>query len=75
MRLSIIDNAEYKILLYQYEELKKENKLLKEELAYFDIGKILLGANPVVGEIDTKSSNKVYDSIKKRYRLAQILGM
>lgn len=75
MRLSIIDNAEYKILLYQYEELKKENELLKEELAYFDIGKILLGANPVVGEIDTKSSNKVYDSIKKRYRLAQILGM
>jgi len=75
VRLSIIDNAEYKILLYQYEELKKENKLLKEELAYFDIGKILLGANPVVGEIDTKSSNKVYDSIKKRYRLAQILGM
>lgn len=75
MRLSIIDNAEYKILLYQYEELKKENKLLKEELAYFDIGKILFGANPVVGEIDTKSSNKVYDSIKKRYRLAQILGM
>jgi len=75
VRLSIIDNAEYKILLYQHEELKKENKLLKEELAYFDIGKILLGANPVVGEIDAESSNNVYDSIKKRYRLAQILGM
>ena len=61
--------------MYQHEELKKENKLLKEELAYFDIGKILLGANPVVGEIDAESSNNVYDSIKKRYRLAQILGM
>ncbi len=52
MRLSIIDNAEYKILLYQYEELKRENKLLKEELAYFDIGKILVGANPVISEVE-----------------------
>ena len=75
MRLSIIDNAEYKILLYQYEELKKENKLLKEELAYFDIGKILVGANPVISEIDKESSNKIYDSINKRHKLAQILGM
>jgi len=52
VRLSIIDNAEYKILLYQYEELKRENKLLKEELAYFDIGKILVGANPVISEVE-----------------------
>jgi cell division septum initiation protein DivIVA len=64
----MIDNAEYKILLYKYEELKKENRQLQEELAYFDIGKILVGANPAVSDADAESPNKVYDSIKKRYK-------
>jgi hypothetical protein len=50
--VGMIDNAEYKILLYKYEELKKENKQLREEIAYFDIGKILVGANPVISEVE-----------------------
>jgi cell division septum initiation protein DivIVA len=71
-----MNNKEYELLLLKYEKLKEENKQLQEELAYLNIGKdILFGVNAVVENTDSESLKKVYESIKRRHVLAQILGM
>jgi cell division septum initiation protein DivIVA len=74
--MSTENNKQYELLLSKCEKLEEENKQLQEELAYLNIGKdILFGANTIVDNIDLESLKKVYELLKKRHILAQILGM
>ena len=71
-----MNNEEYELLLFKYEKLKEENKQLQEEIAYLNIGKdILFGVDAIVGNTDSEHLKKVYESIKRRHVLAQILGL
>lgn len=70
---------EYGILQSKYQKLIEENRKLKDQIIILNSDKeVLENVGLLVESLDKdslNSLNKVYESIKRRYILAQLLGL